>query len=176
MPEPAGATAATAPPRPGSTPEGVARFLPAGAIATLPNRALLAHAVGAPAWNGDVLGWRFRLLVRGLWTCLQARWVAVQRFDLRLAVARWRREPDGTALVHLDGLWLHYGRRGMALLVACPEGPVPHAVPLGDLADLGELVLASQADPLQPPWTCPPDCPAVSPAPCVTPLRPRQAR
>jgi len=161
---------------PGTTREAVAGALSAGAVATLPGRALLARRPDTPAWHCGVVGRQLRLLLRGWWTILQARWVALARFDLRLALARWRREPDGTALVQLDGLWLRYGQEGMALLVACPDGDAPHAVPLGDLTDLAELVLASQADPLLPPWTCPEGCPAWNPAGAAVPVDLNAAR
>jgi hypothetical protein len=169
--------ATSRPATPGTTREAVAGALPAGGMASLPGRALLARRPDTPAWHGSVVGWLLRLLLRGCWTILQARWVAAARFDLRLAVARWRRGLHGTALVQLDGLWLRYGQEGMALLVACPDGDVPHAVPVADLTELGELVLAAQADPLLPPWACPEGCPARNPAAAgVTDLSTRRAR
>jgi len=147
----------------GTTLEAVQAVLPVAAMGTLPGRALLALSDDTPAWKGGVLGWRLRLLLGGWWSIWCARWVAASRFDFRLAVTRWRSEPDGTAVARLDGIWLRYGHGAMALLVACPIGPVPHAVPLRDLTDLAELLLASQTDPNAPPWTCPPDCPAQDP-------------
>jgi hypothetical protein len=157
--------------------EAVAEALAAG-TGSLPNRALLALRAEAPAWHGGVLGWQLRLLVRGWWTALRARWAAARRFDLRLALARWHAGPDQAALAQLDGLWLRYDPAGMALLAACPDGGAPHAAPVADLAELGELLVAAQqADPPRPPWTCPTGCPARTPAAAgVTALDTRRAR